>query len=109
METTTYLVTDPCYLYNEHAHWLAALDNHGYDGNWKNVQCDIGTIIESATTANGDGHIEVNGNKEICVDSGTVCIVRIDNMDAYNEAPYGNAITTDRATAGRWYRRAQRI
>lgn len=97
-----YLVTDPCYVVDKED-WDRFLEITNYGASLAEPYelAGIGRIIDNAHTARGDGSWDLGAGKEVCVDSGLVCIVELN--DKFNPSTYnGNAITDDKNQAETW-------
>jgi len=103
-----YLITDPCYVVPD-KEWHNYCDNYiDFDeGNTPYVIVGLGKIIASHGTKYGDGSKKI-GNGEVLVDSGTVCIVELE--DGVKPTEYqGNCIASSLETAKKWFSRAKTI
>lgn len=101
-----YLITDPCYIVpNEE--WSDFCDNQ-IGGHIEYKVAGLGTIVECDSTQWGDGSLKVGKGKEVMVDSGTVCLVELD--EGVTPTNYqGTAVTAFKETADKWYSKAQEI
>lgn len=105
---TKFLITDPCYIV-PNDEWSDFCDNHidGVGPEGYKVE-GLGTIIECDGTQWGDGSCKVGPGKEVLVDSGTVCLVKLD--EGVTPTNYqGTAVTAKPATAYNWYAKAKQI
>lgn len=106
-----YLVTDPCYIV-PNDEWQKFVDD-SYKGNFFEpplpyIIKGFGKIVECDSTANGDGTQKVAKDKEVNVDSGTVCLVELE--DGVTPTDYqGTATTDDKGLAEHYYERALQI
>lgn len=105
-----YLITDPCYIVPRDD-WETYC-NDGltdfYEGETSYKIGGLGTIIASSPTTYGDGYAKMGNGKQVLVDSGTVCLVQLD--DGVVPTDYqGNAVASSRETADKWYEKAQTI
>lgn len=103
-----YLITDPCYIVPDNE-WSDFCDTQidGVQAGGYKVE-GLGTIVECDGTEWGDGHAKVGNGKEVLVDSGTVCLVELDEGVTPTEYQ-GNAVTARADTARNWYEIAKRI
>jgi len=110
MTTTNYLITDPCYVVPTDE-WDSFVDAFYGNGDRDVTPWEIdglGTIIEVDNTAYGDGSARMSGKKEVLVDSGTVCIVKLN--EGVTPTDYqGNAVTNREDVARKWYEKAKQI
>lgn len=110
MTTTNYLITDPCYIVPGDE-WDSFVKAFYGDGDRDVTPWEIegfGTIIEVDNTAYGDGSARMSGKKEVLVDSGTVCLVEL-NEGVVPTDYQGNAVTSSEPTARKWYEKAKAI
>ncbi len=101
-----YLITDPCYIVPDEE-WSEFCDNK-IGGHIEHKVEGLGTIVQCDSTQWGDGSAKMGKGKEVMVDSGTVCLVELD--EGVTPTDYqGTAVTAFKETADRWYAKAQQI